>query len=263
MKGQLVDKIDVLDHGYVKLLNLAGPERRHFCVPDPEPLMLRAFDADDTDPANVARMSFGQKDSGRTREMDLKLARYLMQNKHSEPFEFVECWFEMKLPLFAAAQFKRHRTARLFEPEDDVFDPSINEMSLRYTEACSDWYTPGPDQVCPRASNAKQGRGVEQHPQAEEFRKVLSRCCKDSFEQYQYFLRSGVAPETCRLFLHVNNYTKWVWKQDLWNLMHFMSLRMHPHAQWEARQYAEAIYNLLYQHLPESMNLFDEFRGLK
>jgi thymidylate synthase (FAD) len=242
--------IQVLDHGYVKLLNLAGPTRR------PESLC----DADDTDPANVARMSFGQKDSGRTREMDLRLASYLMQHRHSEPFEFIECWFQMKLPLFVAAQFKRHRTARLFEPVDDVFDPSINEMSLRYTEACTDWYVPSVEQIGKKAASNKQGRGdAVDEGLAEAFRDSLNDRCLEAYRDYEYFLEEGIAPEVARLFLHVNHYTEWVWKQDLWNMLHFLSLRMEGHPQWEAQQYANAIHTLLSQHLPESMRLFDTY----
>ena len=122
--------IPVLDHGFVELRNIAGPTRRIYDSIPPsqddagyaheEALVVRPFDADDTDPANAARMSFGRMDSGRTREADLKLADYLMRNKHWTPFESIEVWLEMKLPIFVARQFVRHRTA------------TLNEISGRY-----------------------------------------------------------------------------------------------------------------------------------
>jgi thymidylate synthase (FAD) len=230
--------IQVLDHGYVKLLNLAGPTRR------PESLC----DADDTDPANVARTSFDQKDSGRTREQDLKLCDYLLRNHHTTPFEMIQVWLEMKLPIFVARQFVRHRTV------------SINEISGRYVQLPKEWYIPSIEQVGAKAENAKQGRG-EPLPEwkAENFCEALNGACRQSYDLYRYYLEQGVAPELCRLFLHVNHYTKWVWRQDLHNLMHFLSLRMDSHAQWEAQQYANAIHTLLSQHLPESMRLFDTY----
>lgn len=100
--------IKVLDHGFVTLRNISGPTRRCFEV---DPLGYRGcdpkFDADDIDPANTARMSFDNMDSGRTRQEDLKLADYLMRNKHSTPFEMIEVWLEMKMPIFVARQFVR------------------------------------------------------------------------------------------------------------------------------------------------------------
>jgi thymidylate synthase (FAD) len=260
VKGQLVDKIDVLDHGYVKLLNLAGPERRVWGseqvfdgVESEGPYGVRAERPfDDTDPANVARMSFGQKDSGRARDLDLKLARYLMQNRHSTPFEFIQVYLEMKLPIFVARQFVRHRTV------------SISEVSARYTKMPGEWYVPEAEQVGAKAVSNKQGRGEMLPPGVVgAYQNALHRLCAESYSKYEYFLGEGMAPEVARLFLHVNHYTAWIWSQDLHSTMHFLSLRLHSHAQWEARQYAEAVYNLLYQHLPESMNLFNEFRSMK
>ncbi len=100
-----MNKIDVLDHGFVLLRNAAGPTRR----------VDQEFDADDTDPANAARMSFDNMDSGRTREEDLKLCNYLMKNWHTTPFESIELWIEMKMPIFVARQFVRHRTVSINE----------------------------------------------------------------------------------------------------------------------------------------------------
>lgn len=230
--------IGVLDHGYVSLLNISGPTRR----PD------QPFDADDVDPANSARMSFDQRDTGRTKEQDMKLSAYLMRNHHNTPIEMIEIWLEMKLPIFVARQFVRHRTV------------SINEVSARYTALPREWYIPPLEQICTKAKSNKQGRSDIQHAQAEWFQMTLDKQCERSYYHYTSALDAGIAPELCRLFLHVNHYTKWLWKQDLHNMLHFISLRDHPHAQWEAQQYAQAIKLLLIEALPETMRLYEELR---
>ena len=243
--------IKVLDHGYVKLLNVAGPVRR----PD------QAFDASDVDPANVARKSFDQM-SQRDRASDLKLNDYLLRQNppHSEPFEFIECWFEMKLPLFVAAQMKRHRTARLWDPTEDVYDPSIDEMSMRYVQAYREWYVPEETRVTLRPQHIKQGSGDEIYEHSGQFVRELDALCASSYERYEHYLKEGVAPELCRAFLHVNTYTGWAWKQDLWNVFHLLACRDHSHAQFEARAYAEAIGVLLKKELPELMRLYETYR---
>jgi thymidylate synthase (FAD) len=233
-------RIPVLDHGFVTLRNLSGPTRR----------IDQFFDADDIDPANSARMSFDQMDSGRLREMDLKLADYLMKNKHTTPFEMIECWIEMKLPIFIARQFVRHRTA------------TINEVSGRYVQLPPEWYIP--EIVGQKADDKKQGQqlGLASITQ-EQFRDDLNEQCRKSYELYNAYLLSGVAPEHARMFLHLNHYTHWLWKQDLHNLMHFLSLRVDSHAQVEAQAYAQAIITLISGYLPDSMELFRKHRMLK
>lgn len=232
-------KTPVLDHGYVKLLNIAGPIRRATAI----------FDADDIDPANAARMSFDQKDSERTREQDLKLCDYLLRNEHTTPFEMIQVWMEMKLPVFVARQFVRHRTV------------SINEVSARYTTLPAEWYIPPVEQIKGKAKTAKQGRGEELAPNiVTAFQHNLQIRCVASYYLYEQALENGIAPELARLFLHVNHYTKWIWRQDLHNLFHFLSLRDHSHAQWEAQQYAKAIDLLLRMALPELMSLYDKHR---
>lgn len=234
------NKIDVLDHGFVILRNLAGPTRRA----DAE------FDAHDVDPANSARMSFDQMDSGRTEEMDLRLAAYLMRNKHTTPFEMVECWIEMKMPIFVARQFVRHRTA------------TINEVSGRYVTLPEEWYIP--EKVGMQADNKKQGQAPGLPEEDESwFRAVLDRQCRDSYRLYKNAIdHRKVAPEHARMLLHLNHYTHWLWKQDLHNILHFLSLRDHSHAQIEAQQYAQAITSLMRKYLPNSMALYDQFRRM-
>jgi len=242
-----MNQVNVLDHGYVKLLNVAGPTRRiDITWFSPETFSIPSFDADDVDPANAARMSFDQKDSGRTREQDLKLCDYLLRNDHTTPFEMIQVWLEMKLPIFVARQFVRHRTV------------SINEISGRYVELPAEWYVPG---FAAKADNKKQGR-ADLLPQEVNsyFQELLNNDCDEAYSHYQHALKENVAPEQARLFLHVNHYTKWLWRQDLHNLFHFLSLRDHEHAQWEAQQYAKAIDQLLRQALPDLMSLYDKYR---
>jgi thymidylate synthase (FAD) len=226
--------IEVLDHGFVTLRNIAGPTRR------PDAL----FDADDIDPANAARMSFDSMDSGREREADLKLTRYLIKNAHTTPLESIVIWLQMRLPIFVARQFVRHRTT------------SISEISARYVTLPSEWYVPLPENVTMKAASNKQGRSAEQHPEAEHFIRQLDDDCRDSYTRYCNAVEAGIPNELARCHLHVNHYTEWLWQQNLHNLMHFIRLREDSHAQWEAQQYAKAIKRLLTEQLPDLMEIY-------
>lgn len=254
-------EVRVLDHGFVRLRNLAGPTRRQYEDSHEGSFgEWRPFDADDTDPANAARMSFDQTDSEtiidrtgherpRTRHDDLKLADYLMRNKHTSPFEMVQVWVEMKLPIFVARQFVRHRTVRL------------NEVSGRYVTLPAEWYIP--QTVGGKAKSAKQGQedNLPEHTQ-DVFKRKLNSQCEASYDLYLEALGDGVAPEHARMFLSLNHYTHWLWNQDLHNLMHFLALRDHGHAQVETQAYAKAIDQLIRQHLPKTMELYDKYRRL-
>jgi thymidylate synthase (FAD) len=242
--------IRVLDHGFVTLRNISGPTRRP----------AEDYDADDVDPSNTARMSFDQMDSGlaRGREQDLRLAEYLMKNRHTTPFEMIEVWLEMKLPIFVARQFVRHRTV------------SINEVSGRYVQLPAEWYIPKPEHVGIKPPSVKQGRVLAwdelDHSQQLTIKSFLSKMdddCRHSYSKYSQAIDVGIPNELARLYLHLNHYTHWVWKQDLHNIMHFLSLRDHSHAQYEAQQYAKAILSLLDQVLPESMKLYRQYRALE
>jgi thymidylate synthase (FAD) len=249
--------INCLDYGFVKLHNLAGPVRRAqigvndvLCTSPEDYLQTRPFDADDIDPAMSARMSFDNfDDATRTREMDLKLCDYLMSHRHSTPIEMIEVWLEMKLPIFLARQFVRHRTA------------TINEVSARYVTLPEEWYIP--EVIGGKATSNKQGQEDNLPANVQDyFKTTLAYMCRQSYSRYLEFIEHGIAPEHARLFLHVNHYTHWIWKQDLYNLMHFLALRLDKHAQIEARIYAQAIYDLLSQHLPNCMALFDKYRRI-
>lgn len=245
-KGVAPCAIDVLDHGFVALRNISGPTRRAGLSDDPV-LGVRMFDADDVDPANAARMSFDQTDSGRTREQDLKLCDYLMRNWHSTPFEMVEVWLEMKMPIFVARQFVRHRTV------------TINEVSGRYVTLPAEWYIP--EVVGGKAPNAKQGQVDTLHVDTQSwFQNRLQQRCEESYKDYLIAIENHVAAEHARMLLHLNHYTHWLWKQDLHNIMHFLRLRDHSHAQIEAQAFAQAVDKLLREFLPESMALYDKYR---
>lgn len=240
-------KAKVLDHGFVVLRNMAGPTRRHDGLywENGEPKQDRHFDADDTDVANAARMSFEGSDLERTYQIEMKLNRYLLKNKHMTPFEAIEVWLEMKLPIFVARQFVRHRTA------------SLNEVSGRYVTLPEEWYIPEVVGAAPVDKKQGQTDGLSKDLQ-EAFKANLNFQCKTSYSSYLDFINLGVAPEHARMFLHVNHYTHWLWKQDLRNLMHFLALRQHSHAQIEAQAYANAIVGLLEPHLPGLMGLYNE-----
>jgi thymidylate synthase (FAD) len=248
----------VLDHGFVKLRNLAGPTRRPFnfgFLEERNGELLdeaRNFDAGDTDVANSARMSFDGQDQERSYAVEMKLNRYLLANRHMTPFESIEVWLEMKLPIFVARQFVRHRTA------------AINEVSARYVQLPGEWYVPAIENVMLASSNKKQGgRPVDMQNEtdvslAKYFTLKLDNVCANSYFDYEAAISMGIAMEQARLLLHVNHYTHWLWKQDLRNILHFLSLRRHGHAQFEARQYADAVLSLLEPELPGLMNLYRE-----
>ena len=227
------NQINCLDHGFVKLLNISS-------VIDDKELLEQA-------PAMSARISFNNFDEERTKEQDMKLVEYLIKHHHNTPVEMTEVWLEMKLPIFLARQFVRHRTA------------TINEVSGRYVTLPEEWYIP--EIVGGKATNNKQGQEDNLDAWTQNhFKDALDYQCGESYRLYKVYLDQGVAPEHARLFLHVNHYTHWIWKQDLSNLMHFLALRLDAHAQIEARVYATAIYDLLSLHLPQTMLLFDKYK---
>lgn len=243
-KGDAPFALDVLDKGYVALRNIAGPTRRPHAT----------FDADDVDIAQAARYSFGpESNKDRTREDDIRLMNYLISHWHTSPVEMVELWFEVKLPIFVARHFVRHRTG------------SINEISGRYITLPADWYIPEIVGAKPsKETGIKQGQ-VDTLDATEQdlFKEALQMHCEQGYENYQTALESGVAPEHARMFLSLNHYTIWLWKMDLHNLMHFLSLRIDGHAQIEDREYGNAILNLVEQHLPAAMQSFRTHRQFK
>lgn len=230
-----MNSIKCLDHGYIKLLNISG------AIPRPE----QEFNSSDIDPAKCARISFDNFDKTRTKEQDLRLVEYLLKNRHSSPFEMTTLWFEIKLPIFIARQFHRHRMQ------------SINEVSGRYVILPHEFYIP--NVIGGKATSAKQGQEDNLSFATQELvKRTLKTVCDSSYKEYRYAINLGVAPEHARLFLHLNHYTHYVFKIDLHNTMHFLDLRLGEHAQYEAKVYAQAMYDLISQVLPETMKLYDK-----
>lgn len=227
--------VSVLDHGFVKLRNLSGPNRR----------IDQLFDANDVDPAQVARMSMDQMDSERTYEMDMRLNEYLLRNSHTSPFEMIQVWIEVKVPIFVDRQLVRHRTW------------SRNESSGRYITLPAEWYVP--QIVGGKAPDKKQGQADNLQSETQEwFRLALASACAIDYSLYLQALEKGVAPEHARMLLHLNHYVHWIGRVDLSNMFQFLALRTHEHAQVEARTYAWAIVDLLRAQLPGLMDLFDK-----
>ena len=227
--------INVLDHGFVKLRNIAGPTRRLDTV----------FDASDVDVANAARMSFEASDQDRSYDVEMKLNRYLLKHQHMTPFESIVVWLEMKMPIFVARQFVRHRTQ------------SINEVSGRYVTLPSQWYIPAA--IGGKAKDKKQGQEDNLPREIQSLvREVKQNHAECGYAIYLKFLEYGVAPEHARLVLGLNHYTHWLTTMNLRNLMHFLSLREEVHAQIEAQAYASAIIQLLEPHIPGLVGLYKE-----
>lgn len=241
-----MSRVNVLDHGFVRLCNLAGPTRRTVTLDeDGNPYGIRIFDADDRDPAQAARMSFDQFESDRSLEEDMKLSRYLLKNEHTSPFEMVQVWLEVKVPIFIDRQLVRHRTWRR------------NESSGRYIVLPGEWHIP--EIVGGKAPNVKQGQADNLSQETQDwFETQLNEQCHRGYALYLEAIEQGVANEEARLFLHLNHYVHWLGNVDLGNLFKFLALRAHSHAQKQAQAYAYAIIELLRPHLPELMKLFDE-----
>ncbi len=205
----LLDKeCRVLDHGFVRLVDYMGGDERI---------------------AQAARVSYGEGTKQVSR--DEILIDYLLRHRHTSPFEHVVLEFHCKMPIFVARQWIRHRTAR------------INEISGRYSVMKDEFYLPPPQQIKMQNKDNKQGRAQDDVP--EELRaKVLELLKRDHgsiYASYQQMLDDGIARELARINLPLSLYTEWYWQMDLHNLLHFLGLRMDPHAQWEIRQYADQI----------------------
>jgi thymidylate synthase (FAD) len=180
-----------------------------------------------------------------------KLIAYLVKNKHSTPLEFVRFTFHVRLPLFVARQWVRHRAG------------AFNEESARYGKLRDDFYVPTFERVMAggQSTSNKQGSGVALSKEiAAEVIDRIERHNADSYMRYEAMLKCGLAKELARLVLPVNIYTQWYWSTDLHNLMHFLQLRLHEHAQWEVRQYAKAIEPIAETIAPFAMAAWRKYR---
>jgi thymidylate synthase (FAD) len=219
-------KHPVLTHGYVVLVDYMG---------------------NDAAIVQAARVSYGP--GTKTVRTDRGLIRYLMRHRHTTPFEMVEFKFLVRLPIYVARQMVRHRTT------------SINEVSYRYTVVPDEFDLPPLDDIRRQSSRNRQGRGEPLPPGvSERFRSELDRVSQDAYRVYTEALGAGVARETARLVLPLAYYTEWYWKINLHNLMHFLSLRLDPHAQEEIRRYAAEMGTIARVVCPVAYEAFEEFQ---
>jgi|SRR5579875_84953 thymidylate synthase (FAD) len=216
----------VLSHGYVVLVDYMG---------------------NDAAIVQAARVSYGQ--GTRSVRDDRGLIRYLLRHRHTTPFEMVEFKFLVRLPIYVARQWIRHRTA------------SVNEYSARYSIVPDEYDLPSPDAVRQQSATNRQGRGDPLPPEVvERFRTDLDRIARSAYAAYEKAIADGVARETARLLLPIAYYTEWYWKINLHNLFHFLSLRLDAHAQEEIRAYASEIAAIARTVAPVAMEAFEEFQ---
>lgn len=213
------NKIDVLDHGFVRLVDHMG---------------------DDLSIVRAARVSYDAAwRAGENEGSDKRLINYLWKNKHTTPFEAVEFQFEVKAPIFIFRQWHRHRTW------------SYNELSARYRELPEEFYVPKPEHIGTQSKDNKQGR-VE-GPSRLEASAVIRNTCEVAFESYWELLADGVPRELARSVLPVATYSHMFAKTDLLNLFRFLKLRCDSHAQYEIQQYANAMLELIKPVVPEAV----------
>lgn len=197
----------------------------------------------------IARISHGKIFPHTDPPSAQRLINYFMENHHTSPFEFVDLTWRWRLPIFVARQVVRHRTA------------SINEKSARYAELDGEMYIPEPERVQGQDSKNRQGSsGVLSLAIQKIFVQSLKDVEAHSKHLYGQYLDWGVAKELSRVSLPVGVYTDWVWKMDLHNLFHFLGLRLDPHAQYEVRVYAEAMWRVIKEAFPMCAAAFEEFR---
>lgn len=236
----LYKPVPLLDHGFVRLVDYMG---------------------DDSAIVQAARVSYGK--GTKQVNQDRGLIRYLMRHWHTTPFEMCEIKFHIKLPIFIARQWIRHRTA------------NVNEYSARYSVLDKEFYIPTRENIAPQSSANHQGRQEGNNLSDEEAARVMfllkrdAETCYDSYEEMMNETRNGekinesrdgLARELARMNLTLNYYTQWYWKVDLHNLFHFLMLRADSHAQYEIRVYADAILDIVKKWVPHAYDAFIEYR---
>ena len=233
MQGDARWEIPVHDHGFVALV-------------DAMPRLIPEGQTADQAIVQAARVSYGA--GTKKINEDRGLIRYLLRHRHTTPFEMIEFKFHMAMPIFVARQWIRHRTA------------NVNEYSARYSIMPDRFYRPSVENVRKQSTTNRQGgEEVIDVSTAEDFLSLL----EDSEALYTRYLdltERGVARELARAALPVSVYTEWYWKCDLHNLLHFLSLRMDPHAQIEIRDYATAMYDMIKPIVPITCEAFEDYR---
>jgi thymidylate synthase (FAD) len=230
-------ELSVLDHGFIALV-------------DTMPRLVPSGHTADQAIVQAARVSYGQ--GTKHVNEDTGLIRYLLRHRHTTPFEMVEFKFHICMPIFIARQWIRHRTA------------NVNEYSGRYSIIPDRFYTPTAESV--RKQSASNRQGGEQTlgndegelKTAQEFVDFLS-AVQTQYSKYIDLTNKGVSREMARIGLPVNMYTEWYWKIDLHNLLHFMGLRLDGHAQLEIREYAAAMYKLVHNIVPITMQAWRDY----
>jgi len=222
--------IPVLDHGFIRVVDYMG---------------------DDGAIVQAARVSYGA--GTKTARDDAGLIRYLMRHWHSTPFEMCELKLHVKLPVFVARQWIRHRTA------------NVNEYSARYSILDREFYIPDPAHLAAQSRSNNQGRGdLLEGPEAARVLAILREDSARAYDHYEAMLsqdgQQGLARELARMNLPANIYTQWYWKCDLHNLFHFLRLRADPHAQYEIRAYAEALCDVVKDWVPAAWEAFEDYR---
>jgi thymidylate synthase (FAD) len=234
----LYDAIPVLDHGFVRVVDYMG---------------------DDSSIVQSARVSYGK--GTKKVSTDSGLIKYLMRHRHSTPFEMCEIKYHIKLPIFIARQWIRHRTA------------NVNEYSARYSILDKEFYMPTKDHLAAQSTSNRQGRGdLINGKQADEILSILKKDAKQTYDNYELMLNEkfdgttinennkGLARELARMNLTLNTYTQWYWKTDLLNLLNFLSLRADSHAQYEIRVYADVMIETLKKWVPITFDAFMDYR---
>ncbi|WP_114284184.1 FAD-dependent thymidylate synthase [Candidatus Halocynthiibacter alkanivorans] len=230
MEAHLYKAHQVLDHGFVRVVDYMG---------------------DDAAICQAARVSYGR--GTKSVQNDEGLIRYLMRHWHSTPFEMCEVKLHVKLPVFVARQWIRHRTA------------NVNEYSARYSILDREFYIPAADQLAAQSVVNNQGRGETlTGDEAARVLEILKSDSNRSYDNYEAMIsdegQAGLARELARMNLPANIYTQWYWKVDLHNLFHFLRLRADAHAQYEIRVYADMICKVVADWVPAAYRAFEDYR---
>ena len=234
----LYEAIPVLDHGFVRVVDYMG---------------------DDTSIVQSARVSYGK--GTKKVSTDSGLIKYLMRHRHSTPFEMCEIKYHIKLPIFIARQWIRHRTA------------NVNEYSARYSIMDKEFYVPERENLAAQSTNNRQGRGeLINGKQADNILKILKDDAERNYQHYEEMLnekydgsviddkKQGLARELARMNLTLNSYTQWYWKTDILNLLNFLALRADSHAQFEIREYADVMMKTVKKWVPTTYDAFIDYR---
>ena len=234
----LYQSFKVLDHGFIRVIDYMG---------------------DDSSIVQAARVSYGK--GTKKLNQDKSLINYLISHRHSTPFEMNEIKFHIKLPIFVARQWIRHRTA------------NVNEYSARYSILDKEFYLPEKENLAAQSQSNRQGRGdVLQGEQAKKVLSLLKNDAEQTYSNYEMMLNErydgsvidekgvGLARELARMNLTLNTYTQWYWKTDLLNLMNFLRLRADSHAQYEIRVYADIMLDTVKKWVPITYDAFMDYR---